>query len=151
MPRCCGGQRSGSTLIEVVIATMVFAIAAAAAGAVLVSALTVKRTNRARSAMVGEIASLKDELRNYVTADTAVTHGAPGSPPWHMPEDASCNACWALSPGIHDVSARLSEELREEMKGELKYTVSVEKFMGRDVTHVIFSAKWDGGGNVLAR
>jgi len=33
-----------------------------------------------------------------------------------MPEDSSCASCWALSPGVHDVTSRLPAGLRADYK-----------------------------------
>jgi len=140
---CVVRYRCGAALVEVVVGSMVLAMAAAIVGNVLLSSFVVKNYDRVRFTLAGETVALKEALKNYVTADTHVTLNAPGVPPWHMPEDSSCSGCWALAPGTHDVTQRLPVELRSKYAATLKYTVAGRSYKGRGVSYVKVEANWN--------
>jgi len=135
--------RNGSTLIEVVVGAMILVMAAAVIGNVMLSTFMVKRSDKLRYDLSVETAALREHLKNYVTADTSIVSNAPGFPPWHMPEDSSCASCWALSPGVHDVTSRLPAGLRADYKATLKYTVSIKDYHGRNVSNVRIETSWE--------
>ncbi|MDD2805391.1 MAG: hypothetical protein PHV33_07535 [Elusimicrobiales bacterium] len=135
-------RRRASALIEVVLGSIILAMAVAALGGILLSSFRVKDSGQVRFSLAEYSAALKEDLKNYVTADTSITLNAPGSPPWHMPEDASCAACWALSPGTHDVSSRLPSDLRTTYGATLKYVVTNSTYKGRTGLNVKISTDW---------
>lgn len=137
-----GKRRLGGSLVEVVIAGVVLAMCAVTASGLLLSIFTVPRKASVKHEMILAGRKLREELKSYVTADVAVTHSAPGNPPWHLPQDSSCNNCWALEPGGHDATSMLSDELRAK-GATMKYVVTRQRVGGRILPKVDITLKWD--------
>lgn len=135
--------RKGATLVEIVVGSMIIAVTAALVGNILLASLSATTSDQTRFTITNEAAALKEELKNYVTADTSITQNAPGSPPWHLPEDSSCADCWALSEGVHDATTRLPAKLRDTYKATLKYTVTDEIYHGRKGQNVKIETNWE--------
>lgn len=135
--------RSGSALPEVIVAAFIMSFVAVTVGALLLSSNVFSKDTAIKYAMAQEAGRLRSILKNYVTADTSVTLNAPGSPPWHLPEDSTCNQCWALQAGEHDATALLAADLRDKYKATLKYVVKVEKFGGSEVRKVSIKSNWE--------
>lgn len=138
----------GSTLAEMVIATMLLAIVVVGVYAALYAAAAGTRHGGLRQQGALFARQLEEELKNYVTADTAVLAGAPGAPPWHLPGDAcgGCSgggSCWALAEGCtHDVTARLPAEYRDGYGMTLRYAVTLETVAGRTLRRARIDADW---------
>lgn len=105
---------------------MLMAIGVTAVFSVALTARYRMNRNVIKSRMSQQALRLSDELRNFVTNDTSVTAGAPGTPPWHHPND-QCGA-WALSEAcVHDMTSMLPADLRNApVRATLYYTVTVE-------------------------
>jgi hypothetical protein len=140
-------QRNGSTLAEVLVGAIIMAMAAAVVGGILLSTYKLKSCDKVRYSLAAAEADLREDLKNYVTADTSIITNAPGDPPWHMPEDVSCDDCWALAPGVHDVSGRLSRAIGAEYNATLTYTVTQRQWQGRTVTNVKITTNWQQPGS----
>lgn len=90
----------GSSLVEVMIATLLLSVAVSLITISVLNAMLIQTRVGKKEVVVNSIDRLLVELRNYVTEDTSPRAGAPGSPPgsWKLPGD-TCN-CWALKTGI---------------------------------------------------
>lgn len=140
-------RRRGATLTEVVIAVLLLALATTGLLGALYSSVLGQRSGEARFRTAALARELHEELKNFVTADLAVTHGAPGAPSWHLPGDlcAGCAggaSCWALASGCtHDVTARLPADLRDSgMK--MSYVVTEVRVAGRTLRRVVVQSDW---------
>lgn len=117
-------NRLGSTIIEVLISAVILASCAVVVGGLLLSTLGFAKRDSTKYEMVLAGRKLREELKSYVTANTSVTLHAPGSPPWHLPEDSSCTDCWALTEGHHNATAMLPQRLRDTYSATMAYDVS---------------------------
>ncbi|MBI5208626.1 MAG: hypothetical protein HY927_01475 [Elusimicrobia bacterium] len=133
------GKR-GSSLAEVLIATVLLASAVSTVAAVILSGLQQGGLMGTREQVALLTQGLLGELENYVTADPAPSPEAPGGS-WALPGD-SC-ACWALEERTHDVTARLPSELRERFGARMSYTVTVEDRAGKAVRRVEARVDWN--------
>jgi hypothetical protein len=138
----CGRARPGTALPEVLVATFILAFIAMTVSALLLSSNMMTKDSTAKYALSQEAIKLRAVLKNYVTADTTVTLNAPGSPPWHLPEDDSCSDCWALQEGTHEVTSSLPAYLRTNYAATLKYKVTLAKSGSRDIRKVSITAGW---------
>lgn len=134
--------RKGNTLIEVMMASIILAMAVAAIGNLLLTVFTVPKRGNAQYEIAFAAKKLREQLKSYVTADTSVTLNAPGSPPWHLPDDSSCTNCWALADGAHNATDMLSSDLRTRYKATMRYTVTRELVAGRQVPKVRIVVDW---------
>ncbi len=115
--KSCAGFSLVETMVAVllisVVVTSVFSLA-------LTSKATAINTDR-RSAALYAITQAREKLKAYVTADKSVTGPAAS---WRMPGDAC--GCYALQPGVHDVTSLLPQEYRDDPDSPmtLSYTVT---------------------------
>ena len=133
----------GGALVEVIISGLLIAIVAAAVmSAVLSSSRNLSRV-QTREDVALNLSQLLEELKNYVTADTGIIQGAPGDSAgsWHLRGD-SCEACWALAEGRHDVTGRLDAELRQKCNASLSYNVTVVDVNGLPTRRVEARLEW---------
>jgi hypothetical protein len=130
-------------MLEVVIAGVLLAFIAVTVASILLTTRLMAGKNEVRYSMMREAALLRTTLKNYVTADTTPVPNAPGSPPWHLPGD-SCDDCWALAEGEHDVTARLPVDLRVTYGVTMKYKVTPKDTGGTIVRDVSISIDWKG-------
>jgi Tfp pilus assembly protein PilV len=138
-------SRRGGALVEVVIATLLLAITVSGVFAALLTASTQTGSLTEREQASQHVDLLLDELRNYVTSDTAPSPDAPGEPAgpartWRLPGDAC--GCWALQEGAHDVSSRLPAALRAR-GATLAYDVSVVDVNGSPLRRVSAKLTWE--------
>jgi len=131
----------GFTLIEVVIATMLMAVGVTAVFSVALTARYRMNRNLLKSRMSQEARRLSDDLKNFVTYDSTIVDGAPGSA-WRLPDD-QCSQ-WALSEYcVHDVTGRLPGDLRKApVSASLAYSVSVEPRGHGYVRKVDIQMRW---------
>ncbi|MDD5656971.1 MAG: hypothetical protein PHF00_06920 [Elusimicrobia bacterium] len=131
--------RSGAALVEIIISILIIAFGVAGvAGTLLISSRAPKQAeDKERAATY--LSSLLEELRTYVTADTAHNDDAP-EPDWKLHGDA-CD-CWALKAGEHDVSARLDSDFKDKYKAKMAYTVSLVSKNGEDMRQVKAQLDW---------
>ncbi len=123
-------------------ASIILAMTAAAIGSLLVSVSLAPKRGNAQYEIAFAAKKLREQLKSYVTADTSVTLNAPGNPAWHLPDDSSCTACWALAAGAHKATSMLSGDLRTKYKATMQYTVTWEDFAGRQVPKVKIVVDW---------
>ena len=123
-------------------ASIILAMAVAAIGSLLVSVSLAPKRGNAQYEIAFAAKKLREQLKSYVTADTSVTLNAPGSPAWHLPDDSSCTACWALAEGAHEATSMLSGDLRTKYNATMQYTVAWEDFAGRQVPKVNIVVDW---------
>ncbi|HBW22901.1 MAG: hypothetical protein A2X28_04145 [Elusimicrobia bacterium GWA2_56_46] len=135
--------RKGFTLVEVVVASMVLVMVAVTCASLLLSTFTSFPKEKIRYQAAQEAASLKEELKNYVTEDRSTTAGAPGNPPsWHLPDDSSCANCWALAAGTHTVTNRLPLEMRQTYGATMSYFVKTTLYQGKEMRDVNVSINY---------
>ena len=135
-------MRAGNTLIEVIVACFVMAMTTVAIASLLLSTFAASKREIVQYEITFAAKKLREQLKSYVTADTYVTLNAPGSPPWHLPDDSSCNNCWALAEGEHNATSILSQELRTNYNATMRYTVTKELFLGRQIPKVRIVVDW---------
>lgn len=101
-------KRSGQTLIEVTMATMIAAITTTAVFSVVLSSYVsdAKADKRDAAAMV--LKRAQDNLKSYVSAVPTEAGYAPGSPVGHW--SAEAGTAWALAAGSHDISSLLNND-----------------------------------------
>ena len=115
---------AGSTLVEVMISILLVATAVASTTPIMISAHIAPVEDDIRRQMSLSARQLKETLRNYNTPTPTITLGAPGLPAWHLPEDSSCIACWALEDGDHDATAMVPASLRSAYNARMTYRVA---------------------------
>ena len=135
-------KRKGVSLIEIIISSLILVMVAMVVASLLLSTFTSRKREEAMHEVSLGAKKLREVLKSYVTADTSVLLNAPGSPPWHLPEDSSCETCWALEDGEHDATGLLSENLRAKYSAALKYTIKSEISNGREVRRVTINVDW---------
>ena len=126
-------------------ATLIISVAAATVSPLLITQRSMGGSEDVRQQMVAAASHLKEMLKNYNTPTTAIIIGAPGSPPWHLPEDSSCALCWALEEGrVHTVDALLPPSLRADYNAKLSYvvTLSPNPYTGTAHRNIKISANW---------
>lgn len=137
----------GVMLVEALIAGLLLAITVLAVFAVILSGFSTTKYGEIKYQANLQARQLQEELKNYVTADTSVINGAPGSPAWHLPGD-TCSGCaggancWALDACTHDVTARLPVEFRNDYNATMSYTVSVQTYSGKLLRDVRIDVNW---------
>ena len=130
-------------MVEVVIATLILALAVSSFVAGMLSTTMQARKVEGRDRGSRHTNALLQELRNYVTAAPMPAPGAPGNPAWHLPGDA-CAGCWALSEGRHDVTALLPAELSAPpLNARMTYTVTLRLSGGDTARAVDAEMTWD--------
>ena len=135
--------RRGAALVEVVISLLLIGVAVSAImSAMLATSLqSVRSQDREQAALC--MTQLLQELKNYVTADTAANPDAPGGAGptgWQLPGDA-CN-CWALDETrTHDVTARLPAQLAQ-YGAQMTYAVRAVTVNGLDTRQVTATLTW---------
>jgi Tfp pilus assembly protein PilV len=127
------------TLAEVLVSTLLIAIAVATVAAIFVSGgqqdVRIERSTLAST----QLQQLLEELENFTTADSSNAADGPGGG-WTLAGD-TCG-CWALQEGTHDVTARLPASLRNDAGARLTYTVAVEDRNGSPVRRVDAVLTW---------
>jgi len=116
-------SRKGFSLLEIMVASIILGMVAVTCATIVMSTYSSFSKDKARYLIAQEANNLKEELKNYVTADLSITLKAPGKPPWHLPDDTSCTDCWALEEGKHEVTAR--GRLRKRKKSYAKGSPTV--------------------------
>ncbi|MBI4424559.1 MAG: type II secretion system protein [Elusimicrobia bacterium] len=141
---------AGFTLAEIIVSVFLIAVAAAALFSVL---LTAKQSRAgADTKLEGTLycERLAEQLKAYVGYEIA---RLPGTPAGHLDGDACPSplsaGCYALAPGVHDVTSALPEAIREKYQATLKYEVTADvdgggELMGRQVK---FHFKWTPPAN----
>lgn len=135
--------RPGATLVEVLVGAMVLLMMATAVSSLLLSTFGASKTGQTRYQVALASKKLREQLKAYVTEDTSVLLNAPGNPPWHLPEDTSCESCWALEDGMHDATGLLPDGLREDHAAKMRYAVTSESYRGRRVKKVRIIVDWE--------
>lgn len=135
-------SRKGFTLIEIVVASIILAMVVVTCATLLISTFSSFPKEKSKYLASQEANSLKEELKNYVTDDLSITANAPGNPPWHLPDDASCSDCWALAEGNHEVTARLPAEVRATYGATMSYSVTIVQYQGREMRNVSINVNW---------
>lgn len=126
-------DRRGTALVEVVVATLLVAVAVSAMSGALLS--SGGQSNRAQDEELAsvQLETLLAELRNFVTSDPTPSPDSVGAGPdirgnydWRLEGDAC--GCWALDETrAHDVTSRLPAEFRaRHPEARLTYTVRLE-------------------------
>jgi hypothetical protein len=121
---------------------MLLSLVAVACGAVALSTFGSYAMDINKLAAAREAERLREELKNYVTADLSVTHNAPGSPPWHLPDDTSCAGCWALAEGQHYLSRAPLSKMLTSGPAQLSYTVTLFNWQGREIRQAAIAVSW---------
>jgi Tfp pilus assembly protein PilW len=148
-----GGIRGarGSTLVELVVAMLLVAVAVSS---LMAAMLSLPRNQQAsqeweRGSFCAN--SVLHDLRNYVkpagftdaipTAPTDMTN--PASPkPWHLPGD-TCTSCWALEAGLHDGTMAMPASCRTgTYAATLAYTVAVVVINGQETRTASAVISW---------
>lgn len=134
--------RAGTTLIEVIIATLLFALVAVPVMSVaLTGRMSSGRFDR-RVAAAAAMRSMSESLKAYVTADPALAAGpGAGVDGWSLPGDAS--GLRALAPGRHDLNVAQWAPVLAPYGGKVSYTVvAAATPLGPQPT-ATFSVTWD--------
>lgn len=124
------------------VASVILGMVAVTCATIVMSTYSSFARDKAKYLIAQEANNLKEELKNYVTAELSITLNAPGQPPWHLPGDTSCTDCWALAEGKHDVTSRLPEELRKTYGATMSYTVTLVEYNGREMRDVSINVDW---------
>jgi len=133
--------RTGYTLVEVMVGTVLVALIVSAIFALTLTTQVSSKKSGRRAKGLYYTRQAMERLKSYVTADST----SPGLGPtasWIYPGDASNT--YALSPGIHDITNSLPSSFRTELPGAtLVYTVSNYACGARVCQQVTFSIRWD--------
>jgi Tfp pilus assembly protein PilV len=136
-------RRPGAALVEVVISVLLTGIAVSAITSAMLATSLQAGLGQDREQAALCLNQLLQELRSYVTADTAPSPDAPGgagADGWQLPGDAC--GCWALDETrAHDVTARLPPQLAEA-GASMSYAVRVVNVNGLGTREVTATLTW---------
>jgi Tfp pilus assembly protein PilV len=133
--------RSGSALVEIMIATLLVGIAVSAiAGAMITTSMSSPRARSQTQAAV-YADDVLEELKNFVTADQNPNSEAPGPGNSYLLSGDACG-CYALQPGVHDVSSRLDATFRATYNASMTYTVADVNVNGQTLKTVTVRVNW---------
>lgn len=115
-------KRTGQTLVEVVMATMIAAMTTAAVFSVILSSFVSNAKADKRDAAAMVLRRAQQTLSSYVTVAPGDPNYSVGSPPGLWPDDSSGQ--WALSDGVHDITSLLSGTQLAGSGASLTYNVT---------------------------
>lgn len=140
---CPRGRPNGFTLIEILISVLLIAaVVTSIFPLLLTSKLQVVKSGR-RGEALNYTRQAMETLKAFTTADPSYPTG-PGSAaqPWTYPGEP-CGGCWALAPGVHDLTQTLPAAFRASpVNGTLSYTVSDFACGSRTCKQVQFTSNW---------
>lgn len=136
-----GRGRSGSTLVEVIIAMLLIGLMSAMCmPAFLTGRMSEGRSDR-RVAAADAVRCLAEELKGYVAADPSLANGpGTGIDGWVLPGDRS--GMRALESGTHTLDPVLWAGPLAPFGGRLSYTVTVRATPSGPQPDVAFLVSW---------
>lgn len=136
-----GRGRAGSSLIEVVIATLLALIAGSSIAAMALTGNQLKETSLRRTQATQVMRRVSESLKQYRTASTTVLSGPGGAPNgWGLPGDAC--GCAAFQNGRHVLDPAVWAPELAAYGGTVSYTVTTRNTNLGPQPTVDFSVNW---------